>query len=75
MSERRACRALGQARITQQYRLQRPEQDKELVKRLHELTELHPRYGYRRITAELNREHWAVNRKRVQRLWRAEGST
>jgi len=30
-------------------------------------------YGYRRITAKLKAEHWAVNRKRVQRLWRAEG--
>jgi len=29
-------------------------------------------HGYRRITAKLA-EHWAVNRKRVQRLWRAEG--
>ena len=64
---------LGQPRSTQQYRLQRPEQDKELVKRLHELALKHPRYGYRRITAKLNEEHWAVNCKRVQRLWRAEG--
>lgn len=45
----------------------------ELVKRLHELAQQHPRYGYRRITAKLNAEHWAVNCKRVQRLWRAEG--
>ncbi len=44
-----------------------------LVKRLHELALEHPRYGYRRITAKLNEEHWHVNRKRVQRLWRAEG--
>jgi len=44
-----------------------------LVKRLHELAQKHPRYGYRRITAKLNEEHWHVNRKRVQRLWRAEG--
>ena len=73
VSERRACRALGQPRSTQQYRLQRPEHDRELVKRIHELAELHPRYGYRRITAELKAECWLVNRKRVQRLWRAEG--
>ncbi len=31
----------------------------------------HPRYGYRRIWALLRREGWGVNRKRVQRLWRA----
>jgi putative transposase len=64
---------LGQPRSTQQYRLQRPEQDKELVKRLHELAELHPGDGYRRITAKLKEEHWLINRKRVQRLWRVEG--
>ena len=73
VSERRACRTLGQARSTQQYRPQHPEQDRELVKRLHELAGLHPRYGYRRITAKLKEEHGLVNRKRVQRLWRAEG--
>ncbi len=73
VSYRQACRALGQLRSTQQYRPQRPERDRKLVKRLHELAQCHPRYGYRRITAKLNEEHWAVNRKRVQRLWRAEG--
>ena len=73
VSERRACQVLGQARGTQQYRPRRVELDKELVKRLHELAQEHPRYGYRRITAKLNEEQWGVNRKRVQRLWRAEG--
>ncbi len=29
-----------------------------------------PRYGYRRVWALLRREGWAVNKKRVQRLWR-----
>jgi transposase InsO family protein len=64
---------LGQPSSTQQYEPLRVEKDKVLVKRLHELAELHPRYGYRRITARLKAEHWLVNRKRVQRLWRAEG--
>lgn len=41
--------------------------------RLHELAERYPRYGYRRITAKLREEHRHVNRKRIQRLWRAEG--
>lgn len=73
MSERRACRVLGQPRSTQRYEPLRIEKDEVLVKRLHELAERHPRYGYRRITAKLKEEHWVVNRKRVQRLWRAEG--
>ncbi len=31
------------------------------------------RYGYRRITALLRRDGWAVNKKRVERIWRCEG--
>jgi hypothetical protein len=37
------------------------------------LSRLHPRYGYRRVTALLRAEGWSVNRKRVHRLWRQEG--
>jgi transposase InsO family protein len=40
---------------------------------MRELSGKHPRYGYRRITALLRREGWAVNRKRVHRLWKREG--
>jgi putative transposase len=47
--------------------------DSNLVERLKELSKNHPRYGYRRIHALLVREGWRVNRKRVQRIWRAEG--
>lgn len=32
-----------------------------------------PTYGYRRITAQLRRQAWPVNRKRVQRLMRLMG--
>jgi putative transposase len=32
-----------------------------------------PRWGYRRAHARLVGEGWAVNRKRVQRLWREGG--
>jgi putative transposase len=31
------------------------------------------RYGYRRITIELNQAGWAVGKDRVQRIWRREG--
>ena len=31
------------------------------------------RYGYRRITAPLREAGWAVNGKRVERIWRREG--
>ncbi|MDP8929962.1 MAG: IS3 family transposase [Actinomycetota bacterium] len=32
-----------------------------------------PRWGYRRAWATLNGEGWALNRKKVQRIWREEG--
>ena len=37
------------------------------------LSEKHPRYGYRRITALLRRDGVVINAKRVQRLRRREG--
>ena len=73
VSERRACRALGQPRGTQRYQPRRNEFRRRLVERMLELVREHPRYGYRRIWALLRREGWRVNRKRVHRLWRAEG--
>ncbi|MGY8719238.1 MAG: IS3 family transposase, partial [Verrucomicrobiia bacterium] len=41
---------------------------KRLLARIVELSENHPRYGYRRITALLRREGESVNAKRVQRV-------
>jgi transposase InsO family protein len=38
-----------------------------------ELARTYGRYGYRRITALLRHAGWAVNAKRVQRIWRREG--
>ncbi len=37
------------------------------------LTSDYGRYGYRRITALLREASWAVNVKRVERIWRREG--
>jgi transposase InsO family protein len=44
-----------------------------LARRIEELAGLHPRYGYRRIWALLDREGWSVNKKTVRRHWRALG--
>lgn len=33
----------------------------------------HPRWGYRRAYHDARAEGWAVNHKKVQRLWREEG--
>lgn len=73
VSERRACRVIGQARSTQRYEARKPDKDGRLRKRLRELSRQHPRYGYRRAWALLRREGWRVNRKKVQRVWREEG--
>jgi len=74
VSERRACRVLGQQRSTQRQRPQRAKEGEgRLVARMLELVRKHPRFGYRRIWALLRREGWRVNRKRVHRLWRQQG--
>jgi len=73
VSERRACRVLGQARSTQRHRLRVPEDELRLVARIVELARTYGRYGYRRITALLRWEGWKVNAKRVARIWRQEG--
>ncbi len=38
-----------------------------------ELASRYGRYGYRRVSAMLQREGWRVNHKRVERIWRLEG--
>ena len=73
VSERRACRVLGQPRSTQRRRPQGRSDEPRLVADMVELATQYGRYGYRRITAMLRREGWLVNHKRVQRLWRREG--
>ena len=73
VSERRACRVLGQARSTQRHRELSSQYEERLVHQMTELATKYGRYGYRRITALLRSEGWKVNHKRVERLWRREG--
>jgi len=73
VSERRACRVLGQARSTQRYEITQPAQEAVLVERITGLACRYGRYGYRRVTALLRREGWRVNHKKVERIWRQEG--
>ena len=72
-SQRRACKSLSQPRATQRYRPRLPDKDRPLVKQIRQLAHKYRRYGYRRITALLRADGWPVNRKRVYRIWRAEG--
>ena len=73
VSERRACRVIGQPRSTQRYNQQTVDDEELLTKRMVELASEYSRYGYRRVTAMLRNEGWLVNHKRVARLWRREG--
>ena len=73
VSERRACRVIGQDRITQRHVHQTTSEEERLVARITELAIQYGRYGYRRITEMLKREGWKVNHKRVERIWRREG--
>ncbi|MFZ6017893.1 MAG: IS3 family transposase [Nitrospirota bacterium] len=48
--------------------LQRQKEDVDLRDRIEEIVVEHPRYGYRRVTAQLKREGIIVNHKRVLRI-------
>jgi putative transposase len=74
VSQRRACRVLGQHRSAQRQEPKKAKEGEErLLARMLELVRQRPRFGYRRICVLLRREGWRVNRKRVYRLWRQQG--
>jgi len=65
VSERRACRVVGQHRSTQR-RPARPVPDAEvkLRRRLRRFARRHPRLGWRKAHTVVRREGWVVNHKR-----------
>jgi putative transposase len=74
VSERRACRIVGQHRSTQRHRpLRGGDRDDALRGRLRRLSAEHPRWGYRLAWGAVRAEGWEMNRKKIQRLWREEG--
>jgi hypothetical protein len=73
VSERRACRALDLARSGLRYAPVPRDEQAALARRIEELAGAHPRFGYRRIWALLDREGWAVIKKAVRRLYRQAG--
>lgn len=74
VSERRACRVVGQHRSTQR-KPRRPasSEDQRLAARLRQIAGEHPRWGWKRAHQILLREGWKVNHKRTRRIWRQEG--
>ena len=69
VSERRACKVLGQSRGVQRYAKRRRTGDEELLKEMRAISRRRPRYGSPRMTEALRRRGYAVNHKRIERLW------
>ena len=74
MNRRRASRVIGCDRTSLRYQSRRPD-DGPLRERLKALALGRRRFGYRRLHVLLRREGHAVNRKRVQRIYRGEKLT
>ena len=73
VSERFACKVLGQHRSTHRKKPRGRADEEALTADIIRLASRYGRYGYRRITAMLRSEGWTVNAKRVERIWRREG--
>ena len=73
VSERRACRAIGQIRCSYRY-VPRPDHERARVReRIIALAKGYGRYGYRTVTDLLRNEGWDVGKDRVYTIWRQEG--
>lgn len=73
VSERRACRVVGQHRSSQRYQPVPTDFEQQLLAAMRKLADRYPRFGYRRIHAMLVADGWTVNVKRVERLWQRDG--
>lgn len=69
VSERLACRVLGQHRSTQRKVPRRRPDEEALTADIVALASEYGRYGYRWITALLRDAGWVVNVKRLGRIW------
>jgi len=73
LSQRHACRLLGQWRGTQRYQsIPRADEDA-LTAAVIALASQYGRYGYKKIAALLQIAGWKVSRDRVERIWQREG--
>ena len=72
ISERRACRVLGQPSNTQRYQSRRVDDEPRLLREMRLLARQRPRFGSGRIYRLLMQRGWMVNEKRVHRLWKRE---
>ena len=72
VSERRACRVVGQPRSTQRYTSRRAVDEARLLEEMRMISRQRPRFGAERIHRQLTARGWQVNHKRVHRLWKRE---
>lgn len=75
MSERFACRVVGQHRSTQRHMPASDtvgDPDRGLREWLRDYARQHPRWGHRSAYHDARAQGWVVNHKKVQRLWRQE---
>ena len=74
LSTRRSCALCGISRSSYAYQVApaKLRRDQQLSQHLRRIARQRPRYGYRRAYAVLRRSGWAINHKRVRRVWRLE---
>jgi hypothetical protein len=72
VSERQACRVIGQHRSTQRRTAPSDPYRDKLVARMRELAVANPRRGRRYIMDLLRKERWSVGTRLMKRLWRQE---
>jgi putative transposase len=65
VSERKACRVLGQCQATQRYESKQMGDEELLCNSVTILASKYGRYGYNRIIDLRNQDGWKVNNKRV----------
>lgn len=73
VSERRACKAIGQVRSVYRYVPKSDPEGEALRDRVVAVASEYSRYGYRQVTNILNLEGIDVGKDRVYRIWREEG--
>ncbi len=72
VSKRRACRLMQLYGSSYNYQPVKKD-ERALIVRIRDPAAARVRYGYRRITVLLKREGWSVGKKRVYRIYKAEG--
>lgn len=73
LSQREACKLIGVQRSSARYVCHGRSDEAATVALIRDYAQEQPMYGYRIITAMLKHDGYAINRKRVYRIWRQEG--